>query len=126
MTESNKCCPDLQLCLPPELFKALSDPNRIAILAQVAGQRGELSVNEVAGCCVTDLSVDSRHLRTLREAGILSARKLGKQVFYRANFGDLIGLLRNLADALEQCCPGEAVVTNLTGGAARRPESPDK
>ena len=105
MTDTNDCGPGLIRCLPPELFKSLSDPNRVAILARVAEHAGEMSVGEVASCCAIDLSVVSRHLRTLRESGILAAEKRGKQVFYRARFTELISLLRNLADALEQCCP---------------------
>ena len=108
MTDTNSCGPGLVECLPPELFKSLSDPNRIAILARVAEHAGEMSVGEVASCCAIDLSVVSRHLRTLRETGILTAEKRGKQVFYRAQLAELINLLRNLADALEQCCPGGA------------------
>jgi len=106
MTDANSCGPGLIECLPPELFKSLSDPNRIAILTRVAEHAGEMSVGEIAGCCAVDLSVVSRHLRTLRETGILTAEKRGKQVFYRAQLAELISLLRNLADALEQCCPG--------------------
>ena len=106
MTDTNGCGPGLMECLSPAMFKYLRDPNRIAILARVAEHAGEMSVSEIAGCCAVDLSVVSRHLRTLRETGILTAEKRGKQVFYRARLAELINLLRNLADALEQCCPG--------------------
>ena len=64
-------------------------------------------MTEVADCCPIDLSVVSRHLRTLREAGVLLAEKRGKEVFYRVKIREMCRLLRNLADALETCCPDD-------------------
>lgn len=95
----------LEQWLSPPFFKALGDPNRLAILVALAGGGGERAVSEVAGCCPVDLSVVSRHLRILRDAGVVEARKRGKEVFYRVRFDSLVALLRNLADALEACCP---------------------
>lgn len=94
--------------ISPGFFKALGDPNRVAILACVAESGGELRVSEVAGCCPVDLSVVSRHLRQLREQGLLSSEKRGKEVFYRARIPEIVALLRGLADALETCCPDRA------------------
>jgi ArsR family transcriptional regulator len=101
------CCDGLIGYLPPDLFKALSDPSRIAILARMATACREQTVSEVADCCPVDLSVVSRHLRTLREAGVLASEKRGKAVYYQVRFHEVAALLRNLADALEACCaPG--------------------
>lgn len=52
-------------------------------------------------CCPVDISVVSRHLGILRDAGILEARKRGREVYYRVRIDQLTALLRNLADALE-------------------------
>ena len=52
-------------------------------------------------CCPIDLSVVSRHLGVLRDAGILEAQKRGREVYYRVRVDKLTTLLRNLADALE-------------------------
>ncbi len=102
---SSKCCVALKQWLSPGLFRALGDPNRLAILVALSDGGRERTVSDVAECCPVDLSVVSRHLRTLREAGVVEARKQGKEVLYRVRFDALVTILRNLADALEACCP---------------------
>jgi len=47
----------------------------------------------------------SRHLAVLRDAGILSAVKTGREVRYAVRFPELAQVLRRLADALEACRP---------------------
>ncbi len=65
-----------------ELFKALSDPTRLRLAALLAGQ-GEVCV------CVMAQALDepdfkiSRHLRVLRSAGIVAARRDGTWMHYR-------------------------------------------
>ncbi len=103
--DTTPCCPELTQWLPAEVFKALSDPNRIAILARLAELAKEQTVTEVAACCPVNISVVSRHLRTLKDAGVLEAVKRGKEVFYRVRIQELVQWLRTLADALESCCP---------------------
>jgi DNA-binding transcriptional ArsR family regulator len=103
------CCATLRRWLSPGLFKALGDPNRLAILVALSDGGNERTVSDVASCCPTDLSVVSRHLRTLRDAGVVEARKQGKEVLYRVRFDALVGILRGLADALEACCPARPV-----------------
>ena len=99
------CSEDLARWLSPSVFKALADPNRVALLARLAQCRGEQTVTDVSGCCSIDISVVSRHLGVLRDAGILEARKRGREVYYRVRTEELTSLLRNLADTLEACCP---------------------
>ncbi|MDJ0766719.1 MAG: metalloregulator ArsR/SmtB family transcription factor [Myxococcota bacterium] len=103
--KNTPCCYGLSEWLSPDLFKALSDPNRVTMLARIAEEKREQTVTEIAGCCPVDMSVVSRHLRILRDAGILSAQKRGKEVYYSVRVDDFVRLLRNLADALEACCP---------------------
>lgn len=92
-----------------ELFRALSDPNRLAILAEIASCcGGSKSVSEVASGLPRDLSVVSRHLSTLRDAGVLRAERRGKKVHYFCCYEELVGALRSLADAIEACCPADA------------------
>ncbi|MBU1433122.1 metalloregulator ArsR/SmtB family transcription factor [Myxococcota bacterium] len=87
--------------LSPRFFKALGDPNRIAILIRLATCRRPCSVRRVAECCPVDLSVVSRHLSTLRNAGILTSERKGKEVFYSVRTEALVKLFRELADTLE-------------------------
>lgn len=116
MPALSSCCPNLQRWLSPALFKALGDPTRLALLAFLADGGGERTVSGLGACCTVDLSVVSRHLRVLRDAGAIEARKQGKEVFYRVRATALAAVLRNLADALEQACapngePGERAIT---------------
>lgn len=102
MNPSNE--PDISELLSPRFFKALCDPTRLSILGDVARQDEPSTVSHIAGCCNIDLSVVSRHLATLRDAGILKAEKRGKEVHYSLRTDDFVGRLRALADALESCC----------------------
>ncbi|SFM78215.1 ArsR/SmtB family transcription factor [Thermodesulforhabdus norvegica] len=102
------CCKEteaLERLLSPEFFKALTDPNRIAIVCVLSKSQMPLTVTQIAENLPVDISVVSRHLAILRDAGILLARKKGKEVRYSINTGELIRFLRALADAFEACCP---------------------
>jgi ArsR family transcriptional regulator, arsenate/arsenite/antimonite-responsive transcriptional repressor len=114
------CCASLGSVFPPKLFKALCDPNRLAILVRVAESCAPCTVSEVAECCPINLSVVSRHLAQLREAGILHAERRGKQVFYSARAQELVRTLRAIADAIERCCPGPASDTRRSEHTAGR------
>lgn len=91
--------------LGTDFFKALSDPSRIQVLLTLSGAREPYTVSRVAEACTVDLSVVSRHLSQLKRAGIVSAEKQGREVYYRLNTESVVKALRQCADALEQCCP---------------------
>ena len=105
------CCPALDGLLDHRFFKALCDPNRIGLLIRLAECRKPCTVSEMAECCPVDISVVSRHLAILREAGILAARKQGKEVLYSVRSTELVSTLRELADAIEGCCDGQPTAT---------------
>lgn len=89
--------------MSPQFFKALCDPNRIALLTGLSTQTKAQTVQEMACCCNVDLSVVSRHLTKLKEAGILTAEKKGKEVHYSVNASKIVSTLRGIADCLESC-----------------------
>lgn len=103
--QSNSCCAGLESVLSPKLFRALGDPTRLALLSALAGKSAPARVSEIATCCPIDLSVVSRHLAQMREAGVVHAEKRGREVLYSVRFTDLAQTLRQLADAIEACCP---------------------
>ncbi len=105
---------DLDRLLSPQLFKAIGDPNRIAILRDLSKRCAPLTVGQIAEGLPVDVSVVSRHLALLRDAEILIARKEGKEVRYSLNSRNLIGTLRAIADAFEACCPEECVMGDET------------
>jgi ArsR family transcriptional regulator len=63
------------------MFKALSDPTRVAIVNRLAA----------AECCVCDLNAAfelsqptiSHHLKVLREAGLVDSTRRGTWAYYR-------------------------------------------
>ena len=108
------CCKPLQEILTPDLFRALADPNRQAILTCLARCGGSQTVGEVACELPVDLSVVSRHLGVLREAGLLVSEREGKSVRYLICCDEVIVQLRELADALESCCAPHNETTRLS------------
>lgn len=64
-----------------ERFKLLADPGRLRMIdALVEG--GELRVSELARLVDASESATSHQLRQLRLAGLVRARKQGREVFY--------------------------------------------
>lgn len=80
-------------------FKALGDPNRIALLSLIAA-------GENAEACVCDLTEPlglgqptvSHHLRILTDAGFLNRQKRGTWSYYSIVPGALQGLCSDLCD----------------------------
>ncbi len=65
------------------VFKALSDPNRIRIVKML--ERRELCVCEVREVLDLSISTVSKHLSILRDADLILDTKDGKWVNYRVN-----------------------------------------
>ena len=97
------CTPPLESQLDPEIFRALGDATRLALVARLASASRPLTVTEAATCCGVHLSGVSRHLALLRNAGLVDARKQGREVRYTIDCAALAGTLRSMADALERC-----------------------
>lgn len=112
-TADRACCRDIAGLMETRFFKALCDPNRVAILADLAQRGGMRSVSDIAADLPIDVSVVSRHLGILREAGILEAERRGKAVYYAVRYAGLAGTLRAMAEAIEACCPDKT--TTLEG-----------
>jgi ArsR family transcriptional regulator len=94
------CCPGIERYFDTGLFRALGDANRNALLVELARQGKPVTVSELSTCCDVDLSVVSRHLKVLRDAGLLESKKKGKHVYYSARLVDVAHKLKQLADAL--------------------------
>ena len=63
-----------------EALAALADPIRRELLAMLA--QGELAAGELAGRFPVSRPAVSRHLRVLREAGLVSSRVEGRRRLY--------------------------------------------
>jgi len=93
--------------LEPEVLKALAEPTRARLLSCLLKCGRPCSVTEVAECCSVDFSVVSRHLALLARAGLLSAEKEGRTVWYSADGAGLAERFRQLADSIEELAPSD-------------------
>lgn len=84
--------------LHADLCSALSDPSRILILYALAEQ--SRAVNELATDVGIPQSAASRHLKVLRERGLVQAKRQGMSVAYRLNDHRLIEALDMLREVL--------------------------
>lgn len=67
----------------PDIFRALGDGTRRGLFERLA-REGELTVGALTrGAAVSQPAV-SQHLKALREAGLVSEARQGRQVLYRA------------------------------------------
>ena len=85
------------------VFKALSDPNRIRIMKMLSER--ELCMCEVREMLDLSNSTVSKHLTILRDAGLLVDTKDGKWVNFRLNdkseqrfIRSILGLIKNSFD----------------------------
>ncbi len=80
--------------------KAVSSPKRLELLELLA--QGEKSVELLTAELSVDIKLVSAHLKALKDAGLVSARRDGKFMIYRLAAGDVAGLwvmLRQVAEA---------------------------
>jgi DNA-binding transcriptional ArsR family regulator len=121
---STSCCSGLQGLLSPKLFKALSDPKRLSLLVRMAERCEPCTVGVIAEGSGVDLSVVSRHLAILREAGVIRCDKRGKEVLCVVQTDAVVKILRDLADALQACCPsGLCEGTSVKASETKRPSA---
>jgi DNA-binding transcriptional ArsR family regulator len=73
-----------------ELFRSFSDTSRVLILSRLVNQ--EMNVGALAQVVGISESAVSHHLRSLRQMGLVVARRDGKEVYYRVEDAHLIAL----------------------------------
>lgn len=88
--------------LHPDFFKALGDPVRLALVAYMAHLGKPSTVTEVSGCCGIDFSGVSRHLKILKDAGIVTSEKRGRKTYYSLEVLKVTKTLRGFSDLLER------------------------
>jgi DNA-binding transcriptional ArsR family regulator len=87
-----------------EFCKALADDTRQRILEMLL--EGERSVGNIADAFTISQPTISHHLNVLKQFGLVTSRKEGKQVFYTINRDNVIeccGRLTARFDAQEVC-----------------------
>ena len=73
-----------------DTFAAIADPTRRQIIAMLASQ--DLTINEIADAFDLTRPAISKHLRVLRETGLVIERKEGRQRFQSFNGAGLAPL----------------------------------
>ncbi|MGD7705322.1 ArsR/SmtB family transcription factor [Microlunatus sp. Y2014] len=86
-----------------EFLKALASPTRQRIMLLFA-KGAELSVNEVAERTGISQSTASTQLAILRRGAVVTRRRDGKTVLYRADRSGAQAALDDLQVYLKQCC----------------------
>ena len=66
-----------------DAFNAIAEPQRRRIIDLLSA--GEQSVNDIAGALGIRQPQSSKHLRVLREVGLVTVRDAGQQRLYRLN-----------------------------------------
>jgi DNA-binding transcriptional ArsR family regulator len=66
-----------------EVFTALADPTRRAIFERLS-RKGELTVHALTGHSGVSQPAVSKHLGVLKHAGLVRARREGRETHYRA------------------------------------------
>jgi DNA-binding transcriptional ArsR family regulator len=107
-----------------EVFKALGDPVRWSIIAQIAAV-DELPCAELEQTLPVSKPTISYHTKILQQAGLLTVRKEGRNYFYALRKE----ILREVRDELWRLAPGPRPVTETESGlqaapARRRPQRP--
>jgi len=85
-----------------KLFKALADPTRAQVLAQLAD--GGLCVGALAYRLGVTHSAVSQHLRILREAGLVDGERQGYRVHYSLNREQIRTISAQVGKWFEELC----------------------
>ncbi|GAB3330185.1 metalloregulator ArsR/SmtB family transcription factor [Micromonospora halotolerans] len=86
-----------------EFLKALGSPTRQRIMMLFA-HGAEMSVGEVAERVGISQATASQQLTLLRRGGVVTSRRDGKTVFYRADRDGATTALTDLQSYLATCC----------------------
>jgi len=83
-----------------KLMKILANPDRLMILCQLS--RGEMRVGDIETLLGIVQPTLSQQLTVLREEGLVSTRREGKNIYYRVNSPQALAVLEVLYN---QFCP---------------------
>ncbi len=78
-----------------DVFQAIADPTRRELLSLLAEK--ELPVMEISGYFPMSRTAVSKHLHILKEAGLVSERKIGRETRYKLQPEPLLELKRWLS-----------------------------
>jgi len=88
-----------QLDKAANMLKAISHPMRIAIIGFLEGGK-KLTVTQIHELLEIEQSTTSHHLGILKDKGVLSSKREGKNTFYFLKHQNLT----QIVDCLNRCC----------------------
>ena len=88
-----------QLDRAANMLKAIAHPMRIAIIGFLEGGK-KLTVTQIHELLEIEQSTTSHHLGILKDKGVLSSKREGKNTFYFLRHPNLTQIL----DCLNHCC----------------------
>jgi len=83
-----------------ERLKSLADPTRLAILHLL--QRGEMRVTDILAEVGGSQANVSKHLGVLRQAGFVTCRREGVNVYYSVADDSVFQICRAICDGIER------------------------
>ena len=101
-----------------QLFHALSDETRLAVLDMLRG--GERCVCDLQGALDAAQSRLSFHLKVLRDAGLVTDRKEGRWSYYALNAEGLAAAESFVAELRQRRSPAEPRLFELSRASAPR------
>ena len=87
-----------------KVFRALADPTRRQILQEL--KRGELPAGQIAAAFTISGPSISRHLSILKNADLISERRVGNRILYRLEPEQIAN---TVGDFLSAVCPTQIV-----------------
>jgi ArsR family transcriptional regulator, arsenate/arsenite/antimonite-responsive transcriptional repressor len=84
------------------LFQAMGEPARQRIIVLLA-ETEEMNVTELTEKIDLSRPAVSHHLKVLRQAGLITARRAGTENHYKLAIDDALVLLRRFVDEVEDC-----------------------
>ncbi|WP_240473420.1 metalloregulator ArsR/SmtB family transcription factor [Ferrimonas senticii] len=93
-----------------QVLKALAHPTRLWLVEQLEQQ--ERCVCELVCGVDADISTVSKHLSVLKNAGIVSCRRQGKQIFYRLETPCLLKLMNCVETVISSNAKAAVLVAN--------------
>ncbi|WP_298266874.1 metalloregulator ArsR/SmtB family transcription factor [Geobacter sp.] len=98
--------------------KAVASPKRLELLDLLS--QGEKTVETLASDSAIDVKLASAHLKVLKEARLVEARREGRFIIYRLSGSDIVSLWLNLRSVAEKHLAELRVALDLMSSAPER------
>lgn len=85
------------------IVDGIRDPIRIEIIF-LLGRGKAMNVGEITDQFKVSRPAISHHLKVLKDAGIVFSERTGQEIYYQLDRQRLVAGLRQIADAIDNCC----------------------